>query len=58
MPFEWFSYNLTNEEKSHLILSTDAPFSINTDNEIFKHSNNKKLLEINLNDRLGFMSLI
>ena len=40
--------------KCHLILSTDEPFSINIDNEVIKNSNNKKLLGINLNNRIGF----
>ena len=54
--FEWFSNNFlkANAEKCHLILSTDEPFSINIDNEVIKNSNNKKLLGINLNNRLGF----
>ena len=49
--FEWFSKNFlqANADKCHLILSTDVPFSINTDNEVIKNSNNKKLLGINLN---------
>ena len=41
----------------HLILSTDEPFSIFNDfifNEVIKNSNNKKLLGINLSNRLGF----
>ena len=52
---EWFSNNFlkVNADKCHLILSTDEPFSINIDNEIIKNSN-KKLLGINLNNRLGF----
>ena len=33
---------------------TNEPFSINIDNEIIKNSNKKKLLGINLNNRLGF----
>ena len=33
---------------------TNEPFSINIDNEVIKNSNNKKLLGINLNNRLGF----
>ena len=45
--FEWFSNNF-------FILSTDEPFSINIDNEVIKNSNNKKLLGINLNNRIGF----
>ena len=55
--FEWFSNNnflKANADKCHLILSTDEPFSINIDNEVIKNSNNKKLLGINLNNRLGF----
>ena len=32
----------------------DEPFSIKIDNEIIKNSNNKKLLGITLNNRLGF----
>ena len=53
--FEWSSNNFlkTNADKCHLILSTDEPFSINIDNEVIKNSN-KKLLGINLNNRLGF----
>ena len=52
--FEWFSNNFlkANTDKCHLILSTDEPFSINLD-EVIKNSN-KKLLGINLNNRLGF----
>ena len=54
--FEWFSNNSlkANADRCHLILSTDEPFSINIDHEIIKNSNNKKLLGINLNNRLGF----
>ena len=54
--FEWFSNNSlkTNADKCHLILSTDEPFSSDIDNEVIKNSNNKKLLGINLNNRLGF----
>ena len=54
--FEWFSNNFlkTNADKCFLILSTDEPFSINIDNEVIKNSNNKKLLGINLNNRIGF----
>ena len=50
--FEWFSKNFlkTNTEKCHTV----EPFSINIDNEVIKISNNKKLLGINLNNRLGF----
>ena len=33
---------------------TNVIFSINMDNELIKNSNNKKLLGINLNNRLGF----
>ena len=53
--FEWSSNNFlkANADKCHLILSTDEPFSINIDNEVIKNSN-KKLLGINLNNRLGF----
>ena len=41
---EWFSSNFlkTNADKCHFILSTDEPFSINTDNEVIKTSNDKK----------------
>ena len=54
--FEWFSNNFlkANVDKCHLILSTDEPLTINIDNEVIKNSNNKKLLGINLNNRLGF----
>ena len=54
--FEWFSNNFlkASANKCHLILSTDEPFSINIDNEVIKNSNNKKLLGINLNNRLAF----
>ena len=54
--FEWFSNNFlkANADQCHLILSTHKPFSINRDNEVIKNSNNKKLLGINLNNRLGF----
>ena len=54
--FEWFSNNFlkANADICHLILSTDEPFSINIDNEVIKNSNNKKLLGINLNNRIGF----
>ena len=56
--FEWFSNNFlkANAGKRHLILSTDEPFSINIDNEVIKNSNNKKLLRINLNNRIGFVT--
>ena len=56
--FEWFSNNLLqgNADQFHLILSTDEPFSINVDNEVIKNSNNKKLLGMNLNNRLGFVT--
>ena len=37
-----------------IILSTHEPFSINIDNEVIKNSNDKKLLGVNLNNRLGF----
>ena len=54
--FEWFSniFLKGNADKCHLILSTDEPFSINIDTEVIKNSNIKKLLGINLNNRLGF----
>ena len=54
--FEWFSNNFlkANAGKCHLILSTDEPFLVNIDNEVIKNSNNKKLLAINLNNRLDF----
>ena len=54
--FEWFPNNFlkATADKCHLILSTDEPFSINIDNEVIKNSNNKKLLEINLYNELGF----
>ena len=54
--FEWFSNNFlkANTDKCYLILSTDEPFLVNINNEVIKNSNNKKLLEINLNNRLGF----
>ena len=54
--FEWFSNNFlkANADKCHLILSKDEPFSINIDNEVIKNSSNKKLLGINLNNRIGF----
>ena len=58
--FEWFSNNLLqgNADQFHLILSTDEPFSINVDNEVSKNSNNKKLLGMNLNNRLGFVTYV
>ena len=43
-----------NADKCRLILSTDEPCSIDIDNQVIKNSNNKKLLQINLNKRLGF----
>ena len=54
--FDWFSNHFlkANADKCHLILSTDEPFSINIDNKVIKSSNNKKLLETNLNNRLDF----
>ena len=54
--FERFSNNFlkTNADKCRLILSMDEPCSIKIDNEVIKNSNNKKLLGINLNNRLGF----
>ena len=42
-----------NAEKRHLFLNTDEPFSINIDNAIIKNSNDKKLLRVSLNNRLG-----
>ena len=53
---EWFSNNLLkpNADKCRLILSMDEPFSINIDNEVIKSSTDKKLLGVNLNNRLGF----
>ena len=53
--FEWFSNNFlkANADKCHLILSTDEPYLINIDNEVIKNRNNKKLLGINWNNRLG-----
>ena len=42
------------KDKCHLVLSTGEPFSINIDNKVIKNSNNKKLLGINLNNKLGF----
>ena len=35
-------------------LSTEEPLSIKIGNEVIKNSKNKKLLGINLNNRLGF----
>ena len=54
--FKQFSNNFlkANADKCHLILSTDEPSSINVGNEVIKNSSNKKLLGINLNNRLGF----
>ena len=43
----------SNADKCNVILSMDEPFSINIDNEVIKNSNNKKLLGINLNNRMG-----
>ena len=37
-----------------LILSRDEPLPINTDNEVIKNRNNKKLYGSNLNNRLDF----
>ena len=52
--FEWFSNNFlkANADKCHLVLSTNEPFSINIDNDVIKNSKNKKLLGINLNERM------
>ena len=52
----WFLNNFikANVDKCHLILSTNEPFLINIDNEVIKSSSNKKLLRIDLNNRLGF----
>ena len=54
--FEWFSNNFlkANADKCYLILTMDEPFLINIDNEVIKNSNNKKVLGINLNNRIGF----
>ena len=38
----------------YLVLSTDEHFSMNIDNKVIKNSNDKKLLEVNLNNGLGF----
>ena len=42
--FDQFSKNLLkkNAEKCHLILSSYESFPINTDNEVFKNSNDKR----------------
>ena len=39
-----------NIDKYRLVLSTDEHFSMNIDNEVIKNSNDKKLLEVNLNN--------
>ena len=57
--FEWISDNFlkANTDTCPLILSTDEPFTTNIEvikNEVIKNSNNKKLLGINLNNRVGF----
>ena len=57
--FEWISDNFlkANTDTCHLILSTDEPFITNIEvikNEVIKNNNNKKLLGINLNNRVGF----
>ena len=54
--FEWFWNNFlkVNADTCRLILSTDESFSINIGNEVIKNSNDKKLLEVNLNNKLGF----
>ena len=51
--FEWFSNNFlkTNAVKYRLILHIDEN---NIDIEVIKNSNDKKLLEVSLNNRLGF----
>ena len=53
--FEWFSNNflMADADKCHLILSTDKPFSIKIDNKVIENSNDKKLLGVNLNNKLG-----
>ena len=50
----WIYFLKANADKCNFILSTDETVSINIDNEVIKNSNNKKLLGINLNNRLGF----
>ena len=54
--FEWFSNNFlnVNADKFYLILGMDELVSININNEVIKNSNYKKLLVVNLNNRLGF----
>ena len=54
MVFKPNNFLKATSDKCHLILSTDEPFSINIGNEVIKNSCNKKLLGINLNNRLGF----
>ena len=56
--FEWFSNNFlkANADKCYLILSANEPYSTNINNEVIKNSNSKKLLGINLNNRLCFHS--
>ena len=50
----WMVFKQFLKGKCHLISSTDEPFSINIDNKVIKNSKNKKLLGIDLNNRLGF----
>ena len=38
----------------HLILSTNEPILININKEFIKNSSKKKLLRVNLNNRVGF----
>ena len=54
--FDGFSNNFlkANAYKFHLTLSIGEPFSINIDNEVIKNISNKKLLGINLYNKLGF----
>ena len=41
-------------DKCHLVSSINERFLINIMNEVIKHSNDKKLLRVDLNNRLGF----
>ena len=52
MVFKQFLKGKCWQLSSHL--STDEPFLVNIDNEVIKNSNDKKLLAINLNNRLDF----